>query len=52
MLGQLTPKGAEQQERMGRGLRRVYVDRLGFLPDEFDQEKFFVRSTGRTIEEV
>ncbi|KAK3814700.1 MAG: histidine phosphatase superfamily [Linnemannia elongata] len=45
MLGQLTPKGAEQQERMGRGLRRVYVDRLGFLPDEFDQEKFFVRST-------
>ncbi|KAF9142386.1 Acid phosphatase-like protein 2 [Mortierella sp. GBA39] len=43
--GQLTPKGAEQQERMGRDLRRVYVDRLGFLPEVFDQEKFFVRST-------
>ncbi|KAF9543133.1 Acid phosphatase-like protein 2 [Mortierella hygrophila] len=43
--GQLTPKGAEQQESMGRDLRGVYVDRLGFLPEVFDQEKFFVRST-------
>ncbi|KAG9061368.1 Acid phosphatase-like protein 2 [Linnemannia hyalina] len=43
--GQLTPKGAGQQERMGRDLREVYVDRLGFLPEVFDQEKFFVRST-------
>ncbi|OAQ28847.1 phosphoglycerate mutase-like protein [Linnemannia elongata AG-77] len=43
--GQLTPKGAEQQERMGRDLRRIYVDKLGFLPEVFDQDKFFVRST-------
>ncbi|KAG0293998.1 Acid phosphatase-like protein 2 [Linnemannia gamsii] len=43
--GQLTPKGAEQQERMGRALRRIYVDKLGFLPEKFQPEKFFVRST-------
>ena len=52
ILGQLTPKGAKQQERMGRDLRRIYVDRLGFLPEVFEQEKFFVRSTGRTREEM
>ncbi|KAG0075490.1 Acid phosphatase-like protein 2 [Linnemannia elongata] len=30
---------------MGRDLRRIYVDKLGFLPEVFDQDKFFVRST-------
>lgn len=32
---------------MGRDLRRIYVDKLGFLPEVFDQDKFFVRSTGK-----
>ncbi|KAK3842397.1 MAG: histidine phosphatase superfamily [Linnemannia gamsii] len=44
--GQLTPKGAEQHERLGRALREIYVDgRWKILPNEFQQDKVFVRST-------
>ncbi|KAF9901965.1 Acid phosphatase-like protein 2 [Linnemannia zychae] len=44
--GQLTPKGADQQQRLGKSLRGIYIDgKWGFLPDVLEQEKIFVRST-------
>ncbi|KAG0317209.1 Lysophosphatidic acid phosphatase type 6 [Dissophora globulifera] len=44
-LGQLTPNGAAQQQRMGHDLRGIYVDRLKFLPETFDPSTMRLRST-------
>ncbi|CAD5233470.1 unnamed protein product [Bursaphelenchus xylophilus] len=50
-LGFLTPLGAEQQNALGKWIRRRYVEHFKFLPDKFDGEILKVRSTevNRTI---
>lgn len=57
MLGELTDLGRLSTLRFGRELRRLYVDRLGFLPQTLsskDTDAFYFRSTnmGRTIESL
>ncbi|KAF8928361.1 Acid phosphatase-like protein 2 [Dissophora ornata] len=43
--GQLTPKGADQQRRLGQDLRQIYIDRLKLLPGTFDPTAMHLRST-------
>ncbi|PWY98434.1 phosphoglycerate mutase-like protein [Testicularia cyperi] len=55
LLGELTDLGRLSTLRFGRELRRLYVDRLGFLPNLLtskDNDSLYFRSTnmGRTIE--
>eukprot|EP00923_Selenidium_pygospionis_P001767 GHVN01002597.1.p1 GENE.GHVN01002597.1~~GHVN01002597.1.p1 ORF type:complete len:475 (+),score=37.63 GHVN01002597.1:34-1425(+) len=53
-LGQLTDVGHELMTSLGRRLRELYVDRLGFLPATFDPKTVNLRSTeyARTIESL
>jgi hypothetical protein len=44
-LGQLTPKGAMQQQALGRALRKIYVDNLGFLPHKMNSSLLHSRSS-------
>ncbi|KAF9355456.1 Lysophosphatidic acid phosphatase type 6 [Mortierella sp. AD094] len=45
ILGQLTPLGAQQHQRLGQDLREIYVDFLKFLPETFDPATLRIRST-------
>ncbi|ORX88855.1 phosphoglycerate mutase-like protein [Basidiobolus meristosporus CBS 931.73] len=52
MTGQLTPKGMRQQQNVGKKLREIYVDLLGYLPRTLNrrnlQKAIFVRHTEKT----
>ena len=43
--------GARQHVDIGYALRKRYVDKLNFLPNEFDEDAIYVRSSdvNRTI---
>lgn len=43
--GQLSEKGAKQCYNMGQAFRSIYIDKLKFLPDEYDPELLYVLST-------
>lgn len=44
-VGELTLRGAEQCAAMGRGLRRVYVDKLRLIPGLYSPALVYVRTT-------
>ncbi|KAL1925329.1 uncharacterized protein VTP21DRAFT_212 [Calcarisporiella thermophila] len=45
-VGQLTKKGMDQHVELGQSLRRLYIDKLKFIPSDFDnQPSIFVRAT-------
>jgi len=46
-LGQLTLKGALQQQVLGRALRGIYVDRFKLLSNHWDPDQLWVRSTSK-----
>ncbi|CAO3687545.1 unnamed protein product [Rhizopus microsporus] len=52
--GQLTNLGRLRMTGLGQRLREVYIDKLKFLPDMFDEDTVYVRSTDypRTQESV
>ena len=53
MLGELTDLGRQSTYRYGQSLRKLYVEKLGFLPDMITQNDLvYFRSTNmpRTIE--
>ncbi|KAI0777216.1 phosphoglycerate mutase-like protein [Trametes elegans] len=55
LLGELTDVGRESTYRFGNSLRKLYVDRLGFLPDIVkSNDEIYLRSTNmpRTIESL
>ncbi|KAG0221930.1 Lysophosphatidic acid phosphatase type 6 [Mortierella sp. GBA43] len=43
--GQLTERGAKQQQQMGHDLRAIYVDKYKLLPETFDPRTTRIRST-------
>ena len=47
MSGQLTSLGVAQLDAVGRGLREIYVEQLGFLPAAYsrDNTSFYLRTT-------
>ncbi|KAI9030950.1 histidine phosphatase superfamily [Phycomyces nitens] len=52
--GQLTDLGRKSMSLLGTRLREIYVDKLGFLPDRYDEKTIYVRSSDypRTQESV
>ncbi|CCL99109.1 uncharacterized protein FIBRA_01123 [Fibroporia radiculosa] len=55
LLGELTDVGRQTTYNFGHALRRLYIDRLGFLPDVAESnEEIYLRSTNvpRTIESL
>ncbi|CAO3686612.1 unnamed protein product [Rhizopus stolonifer] len=52
--GQLTNLGRFRMTSLGQRLRQVYIEKLKFLPDVFDEEGVYIRSTDypRTQESV
>jgi len=44
--GQLTKEGATMTYELGKALRELYVNQLGFLPDKLDPSLVYFRSTG------
>ncbi|KAI0746993.1 phosphoglycerate mutase-like protein [Daedaleopsis nitida] len=55
LLGELTDVGRESTYNFGRGLRKLYIDRLKFLPDAVhNNDELYLRSTNmpRTIESL
>ncbi|KAF8886541.1 phosphoglycerate mutase-like protein [Infundibulicybe gibba] len=53
LLGELTDVGRQSTYNYGAALRRLYVDRLGFLPDSLENlDNIYLRSTNipRTLE--
>ncbi len=44
-LGQLTPKGMQQEYELGVKLRESYVKKSQLLPIEYQSETLYVRST-------
>lgn len=58
LFGQLTDQGRETLFSIGQGLRSLYVDRLKFLPPNFDgavaHKQFYFRTTDypRTLESI
>ncbi|KAJ8657497.1 hypothetical protein O0I10_006799 [Lichtheimia ornata] len=52
--GQLTNVGRSSMAALGSRLREIYINRLKFLPDVFDQNAVYIRSTDypRTQESV
>ncbi|KAF9459750.1 phosphoglycerate mutase-like protein [Collybia nuda] len=55
LLGELTDVGRQSTFNYGRDLRKLYVDKLGFLPDTLPRrEEVYFRSTNlpRTIESL
>ncbi|EJD05488.1 phosphoglycerate mutase-like protein [Fomitiporia mediterranea MF3/22] len=55
LLGELTDVGRQSTFNLGRSLRKLYVDKLGFLPDTMsDNTEGYFRSTNipRTIESL
>ncbi|CAO3627275.1 unnamed protein product [Cunninghamella blakesleeana] len=53
-FGQLTNLGRNSLNSLGARLREIYIDKLNFLPDEFDEKMIYIRSTDypRTQESV
>ena len=45
-LGQLTPKGMQQEYEVGKSLRKRYVDEYALLPKDYDIQTMLVRSSG------
>lgn len=45
MSGQLTQRGAEQHYNIGKRMREIYVEKLGFLPAKLNVSEIYVRST-------
>jgi acid phosphatase len=43
--GQLTTKGKEQMFKIGENLRKIYIEKLNFLNDYYNNEEIFIRST-------
>lgn len=43
--GQLSKLGMDQEFRLGQSIRDLYVNKLGFLPVNYNRTKVFVRST-------
>ncbi|KAI1798013.1 phosphoglycerate mutase-like protein [Ganoderma leucocontextum] len=55
LLGELTDTGRESTYNLGSGLRKLYIDRLKFLPDVVrSNDEIYLRSTNlpRTIESL
>ncbi|XP_054751654.2 lysophosphatidic acid phosphatase type 6-like [Lytechinus pictus] len=52
--GQLTAKGMKQANDLGKELRRHYMEKLGFLPKEFNPQLVYTRSTNinRTLQSL
>lgn len=52
--GQLTEKGVREHLKLGETIRRVYVNKLKFLGENFNPDEVYVRSTNidRTLESV
>ncbi|KAL0091912.1 histidine phosphatase superfamily [Phycomyces blakesleeanus] len=52
--GQLTNLGRNSMSLLGTRLREIYVDKLGFLPDRYDEKTIYIRSSDypRTQESV
>ncbi|CAO3662946.1 unnamed protein product [Umbelopsis ramanniana] len=52
--GQLTNVGRASVTKLGASLRDIYINRLKFLPDEWDEKAIYIRSTdyNRTQESV
>ncbi|KAI9255976.1 histidine phosphatase superfamily [Sporodiniella umbellata] len=52
--GQLTNMGRAKMSSLGVRLREAYIDKLKYLPDVFDEETVYIRSTDypRTRESV
>jgi hypothetical protein len=44
-MGELTQKGSTQHIELGAALRDMYVDTAGFLPEQFDANTVYARST-------
>ncbi|EAX99192.1 Histidine acid phosphatase family protein [Trichomonas vaginalis G3] len=44
-FGQLLGKGQKQLSKIGKHLRKLYIDQLKFLPSKFDKEIILFRST-------
>lgn len=44
-LGELTPKGMQQEYELGKNLRAKYITQLHFLPEHYDGTTMLVRST-------
>ncbi|CAO3620405.1 unnamed protein product [Cunninghamella echinulata] len=53
-FGQLTNLGRKNLNALGVRLREIYIDKLNFLPDKFDEKMIYIRSTDypRTQESV
>jgi len=51
-LGQLTTLGLQQTVTLGQQLKSLYVDQYNFLPTEYDNDVFYIRSTDvpRTVQ--
>jgi len=45
--GQLTPVGVKQHSKLGAELRRIYVDKLKFLPKRYSKSEVYARATDR-----
>lgn len=45
MSGQLTQRGAEQHYNIGKRMREIYVEKLGFLPRKLNVSQVYARST-------
>ncbi|RXW20608.1 hypothetical protein EST38_g5244 [Candolleomyces aberdarensis] len=55
LLGELTDLGRQSTYKFGQNLRRLYIDRLGFLPDKLEnQDNVYFRTTNmpRTTESL
>uniref|UniRef100_A0A0K0FPI4 acid phosphatase n=1 Tax=Strongyloides venezuelensis TaxID=75913 RepID=A0A0K0FPI4_STRVS len=50
--GALTQNGILKQEKLGKNLRKIYIESSGFISDKYDADEIQVRSTkkNRTIE--
>uniref|UniRef100_A0A0N5CI37 acid phosphatase n=1 Tax=Strongyloides papillosus TaxID=174720 RepID=A0A0N5CI37_STREA len=50
--GTLTKSGIRNQEKLGKNLRKIYIESSGFISDKYDPDEVLVRSTkkNRTIE--
>lgn len=43
-LGELTPKGVSQHNQLGAMFRELYVDQMGFLPEQLNTADVFIRA--------
>jgi acid phosphatase len=43
-LGELTPKGISQHNQLGAMFRDLYVDQIGFMPQELNPDHLYIRA--------